>query len=305
MSVFEQRRWFVWACLDTGNSSQLLDSGCVRSMHSRFVRAETNRTFWSVHFELDVLCYMFEIAVARVTSHARIDGMGTTVATPHNEVPSGVMNAPSTWRDAPVRLSESLWGIDWAATFPCELAPGIWAEVASPETVSAFCAEHFGTIFGGVQDAGFWSEEGVAKERYLRNVCDAIIIRDGATDVGVVICNPVDWSTYYLRMAAFVPAYQGQNLVKFVVARLCRILADAGVARFECEAAPSNVRCIATALALGFVVTGTTLSERWGALSRLTRYLNASAEESYLDRFCAAGRSHRDGRQTVAASRGH
>jgi RimJ/RimL family protein N-acetyltransferase len=231
--------------------------------------------------------------------------MGTTVATPHSEVPSEGASAPSMWADAPVRLSELLWGIDWSDTFPCELKPGIWAEVGSPEAVADFCARHFGSIFGDVQGSGFWLDQGAAKERYLRHACDSIIIRDGTTDVGVVICNPVDWSTYYLRMAAFVPAYQGQNLVKFVVARLCRILTEAGVARFECDAAPSNVRCIATALALGFVVTGTTLSERWGALSRLTRYLNPGAEESYLDRFCAAGRSHRDGRQTVAASRGH
>lgn len=224
--------------------------------------------------------------------------MGTTSATPRAEVTAGVMRTPSPPGDKPVRLSEVLWGINWSEAFPFEIKPGIWAEVGSTDAVSAFAREHFGTIFGDSErGARFFLDAGVAKERYLQHVCDSFIVRDGDTAIGVVICNPVDWSSYYLRMAAFLPAYQGQDLVKFVVPRTWAVLARAGVARFEMDTAPSNTRALGAALATGFVVTGTSLSERWGALSRLTRYLDSGAEEAYLDRFCASGRLHRDGRQ--------
>lgn len=222
--------------------------------------------------------------------------MGTTSAIPRTEVASGVLGAPSVATAAPVRLSESLWGIDWSDAFPAELKPGIWAEVGSPEAVSSFATKHFGSIFGDIPGSGFWVETGVARQRYLEHVCDSFIVRDGDVDVGIVICNPLDWSSYYIRLAAFLPAYQSQDLVKHVLLRTWTVLARAGVARVEMETAPSNAQCMASALTLGFVVTGTVLSERWGALSRMARYLNAEAEESYLDRFCAAGRSHRESR---------
>lgn len=226
--------------------------------------------------------------------------MGTTSATPHAEVRLG---APSTPEDAPVRLSELLWGIDWAEAFPFELKPGIWAEVGSPEAVSDFARKNFGAIFGGAdQGSQFFSDAGLSKDRYLQHVCDSFLVKEGDATVGIVICNPVDWSSYYLRMAAFLPAYQGQDLVKLIIPRTWGVLARAGVARFELETAPSNTRALSAALAIGFVVTGTSLSERWGALSRMTRYLDVEAEEAYLDRFCASGRVHRDGRKGRAWS---
>jgi GNAT superfamily N-acetyltransferase len=189
-----------------------------------------------------------------------------------------------------------LWGIDWSACFPSELTPGISVHVGPSDTVSQFLGEHFVSIFGEGSSAGFWQEAGSAKERYLRHACDGFVVRDRGVDVGVVIFNPVDWSTYYLRMMAFLPHYQGRELGPMVVARVAEVLAPVGVERFELETAPSNTRALNAAFAAGFVMTGNTMSERWGALCRLTRFLNVGAEQSYLDRYCLGGRKHRRAR---------
>jgi Acetyltransferase (GNAT) family len=247
--------------------------------------------------------------LAQGVLRARIIDMGTTVAIPREGVSGVSVGPPPIQHAVPVRLSEILWGIDWNLVFPFEIKPGIWVEVSSPDTVTEFSVKNFASIFGDLSSAGFWPDNSPAKQRYLQHACDAFMVRDGDDPIGIVICDPTDWTTYYLRMAAFLPAYQGQDLIKLIAHRLCGVLAGAGVVRFECDAAPSNTRTIGAALSFGFVVTGTSLSERWGALTRLTRYLDAGAEEAYLDRYCAAGRVHRDGRQrrpsTAPANRGH
>ncbi|HEX2731863.1 MAG TPA: GNAT family N-acetyltransferase [Polyangiaceae bacterium] len=238
---------------------------------------------------------------------AESKAMGMTSEAPRNAVAMDDVGAPLAQESAPVRLSETLWGIDWAEHMPWQ-APGdvVAAEVASPERLMRFVSGNYGMIFGDTAAAGFWSDSVEARERYLRHVCDAFIYRDGSDDVGVFIGNPVDWSTYYLRSIAFLPTHQGHQLGPGLVEHVCRILAAHGVVRVELDAAPSNVACAKSALSIGFVLSGTALSERWGALARYTRYLNPDAEGAFIGRYCASGTLHKTTRARRSASgRGH
>jgi hypothetical protein len=71
------------------------------------------------------------------------------------------------------------------------------------------------------------------------------------------------------------------------------VLGQAGVRRFELDTSPANMATIQVLTRLRFNVTGHITSERWGALLRLTKFLDERAEEVFLDSFCSGVRYQR------------
>jgi hypothetical protein len=109
--------------------------------------------------------------------------------------------------------------------------------------------------------------------------------------VGLLVCTPLDWSSYYVRSAALLPEYQGRQAIQhFLSGVLFPELAFAGVERVELDTSPSNLAMMHIATRLRFNPTGTLLTERWGALVHFTRYLTADGERVFLDKFCEGPR---------------
>jgi hypothetical protein len=107
----------------------------------------------------------------------------------------------------------------------------------------------------------------------------------------LLICTPLDWSSYYVRSAALLPEYQGRQAIQhFLSGVLFPELTRAGVERVELDTSPSNLAMMHIATRLRFNPTGTLLTERWGALVHFTRYLAADSEQVFLDKFCAGPR---------------
>jgi ribosomal protein S18 acetylase RimI-like enzyme len=185
-------------------------------------------------------------------------------------------------------LSRELWGIDWRDCLPRELSDGLSVHAADFLTVAPFIGAHYPAIFEQDRRPTRFRSGGSASSRlrYYQAAGDFFAFRDGAEIVAVLICTPVDWSTYYIRSAAALPEYQGRGLVPRFFPFLFERLRAAGVERVEAEAAPSNFASLQHLLRHRFNVTGTVLSERWGALVRLTRFLDDDATEVFLDQFC-------------------
>ncbi|HVU03473.1 MAG TPA: GNAT family N-acetyltransferase, partial [Polyangiaceae bacterium] len=138
------------------------------------------------------------------------------------------------------------------------------------------------------------------KERYYRLAADFFEFKEGRRTVGLFVCNAVDWSTYYIRSAAVLPEYQGLRLSHGFVAFLLETLRGLGVERVEADTSPSNFATLAILTGFHFNVTGTTLSDRWGAQLRLTRYLDTECEDVFLRQFCS-GVIHQRRRRSGAA----
>jgi RimJ/RimL family protein N-acetyltransferase len=191
----------------------------------------------------------------------------------------GPSNGPS--------LSSDLFGIDWATQLPFELTGGIRVELAAMQPTIEFAAAHYAAIFGSdASDRRFLVEAlSPAKMRFLE-LSDRFMFRDGERAIGLLLGNPLDWSTYYWRSIAFLPEFQGRGLLAAALARTDAAMREAGVARLEGEAAPNNQRQLRLLSRLGYVVTGTINSERWGTLLRLTKYLRPEAEERFATQFC-------------------
>jgi hypothetical protein len=122
---------------------------------------------------------------------------------------------------------------------------------------------------------------------------DVLEVRQAGRTIGLLIGAPSDWSTYYLRSLAFLRAYQGRQLHARIFPWMFAELARAGVRRVEAETSPSNLATVMLLTRMRFNITGNVLTERWGALLRLTRYLDESAEDVFLDKFCTGIRYQR------------
>lgn len=163
---------------------------------------------------------------------------------------------------------------------------GIVCAIEDRETVLAFVAEHYSKIFGAGGAAGRFHEEGSspAKDRFTDEM-DTFALRDQGRMVGAVMCHPTDWSSYYIRSFALLPEAQARGVGSRFLQIAAPILRDAGVARFEAECAPGNAPSLTALLKAGFIVTGTVMSERWGYLLRLTRFLDEDALDAFHTQF--------------------
>jgi len=189
----------------------------------------------------------------------------------------------------PGKMSRFLWGIDWSEWLPRGVSDdGIELHLSDIESALPFISAHYGEIFEQDLERGRFFNEPFdgAKSRYYR-MADVFEIKHAERTIGVFIGTPSDWSTYYLRSMGLLPAYQGQKLPRVILPFLFERLAGAGVRRFEADTSPSNLATVRWLTHLGFNVTGTVLSERWGALLRLTKFVDEVAEDVFLDKFCS------------------
>ena len=196
------------------------------------------------------------------------------------------------------RLSEEIFGLDWNRILPfrvesaaAEILPADSAEVAG------FLAENASTLLGSRGSGsviGF--DPGPRKRDYCDRVADGFkVVREGRT-VGVVVAEPSDWSSYYVRYMSVLPDRRGQGLVSGFVDLFTSVLPRHDVDRLETDISASHLAQIQRLVGLGFYVTGNNQSERFGSLVRMVRFLSVRCERAFQDRFCAGVRT-----QTVRA----
>lgn len=161
------------------------------------------------------------------------------------------------------------------------------AHPSSYDAVLPFVHAHYAAIFHEDGTSPFsTSRVNDQKARYYRKAGDFFEIREGERTVGLVVGTPVDWSTYYIRSAAVLPEFQARQLGSRVLRIMFPHLAAAGVERVEADTSPSNFAVIQLLTRLKFNVTGSVLSDRWGAQVKLTRFLDERAENVFLRQYC-------------------
>lgn len=183
-------------------------------------------------------------------------------------------------RASVVRASERLWNLRWPTRQfgTTSISPATFSDAAS------FVAEHYPKIFPS--QPGLWLEEKMtaAKRRFLEE-SDVLLFRDEGRIIGICVCNPVDWATYYIRTLAILPEHRRRNIVDELGVLFDETLRCAGVERIEAETAPSNVVMNRFFLGHGWMVTATVNSERWGTLLRYTKFLTSESERTFRRQF--------------------
>jgi hypothetical protein len=186
-------------------------------------------------------------------------------------------------------LSETMWNLDWSAHLPAAVTrDGVVVQRGAFDGMMPFIIDNFATMFeeDPTNSPFAQSSASEAKAHYYRRCADFFEFKDGVNTVGVLICTPVDWSTYYIRLCAFLPSYQGRQLLQRFFPDFFGILKAAGVERVETDTSPSNLAVMHIMNRFRFNATGTILSERWGALVRFTKFLDDQSEQVFLRQYC-------------------
>ena len=204
------------------------------------------------------------------------------------------------------RLSEALWGIRWDALLPLDLGGGSSVRTSSLAAAMPFVREHYAHIFEDDGTSPFRNDVLTPmKARYYELCADFFEFVHDHKTVGLLVCDPLDWSTYYIRSAAILPEHQGRQLVqRFFTSLAFELLARTGVCRVDIDVSPSNVAMLHIATRLRFNPTGTVLTERWGALTRFTKFLSDDAHQVFLEQFCSGVKYQRRPSPTREAVQG-
>jgi ribosomal protein S18 acetylase RimI-like enzyme len=189
---------------------------------------------------------------------------------------------------ASARFSEAIWNIDWSLHLPLALTEGVTVAYSSFERARPFLAANLAAIVEEDPASSPFLQKAPtdAKVRYLQRNADYFEFKDGERTAGFMLCTPIDWSSYYIRLTAILPEYHGKKFPQRFLPTLFEVLKAAGVERVETETSPSNLAVMHIMNRFRFNVTGTVLSERWGALVRFTKFLDEESERVFLDQFC-------------------
>lgn len=194
---------------------------------------------------------------------------------------------PRRQEDAPRSLSQRLWNLDWRDDFPLRFDDA-QIEAATAEDVMPFVQAHYPAIFGhkDLADRFLPSPTTDAKKRFFAEM-DYFVFRVGGDVVGVAMGNASDWTTYYVRSAAVLPEYRERGLLTRFFEHIDAPLRAVGVERIEAETSPANVPIVRLLTGRGYVVNGSTSSERWGLLLRYTKYLSEDARAAFVRQYTA------------------
>lgn len=201
----------------------------------------------------------------------------------------------------PQTLSARFWGAELARDLPRVLSrDGVQAVRGEIGRVGEFLMQAFPTFTEEELGADLSPRMIEAKGHYLRTASDLIELQHLGRTVGVMVGAPEDWSSFYVRILAFLPEYQRPALTRrFVRECLFEPLVARGVERIVAETWPTNIAMTRGFTEMHFHVTGHQLSERWGALVRYTKFLDPAREAAFERRFAGAlpGRNNQ-GRRT-------
>lgn len=186
-----------------------------------------------------------------------------------------------------VPASRRLWSLDWRLELPWDLGTG-WAEHASMEEVLLFVQQHYADVFGASEVAGRFlpSPMTEAKRRFFEEM-DFFAFRVEDQTAGVCMMHPSDWTTYYGRSVAILPQYRERHLMSRFLEKLVAPLRAAGVERIETDCSPANLAMMRTLGGQGWVVTGSSSSERWGVVLRHTKFLSEDAHAVFMRQYTA------------------
>ena len=163
---------------------------------------------------------------------------------------------------------------------------GVEAAVGEMARVRDFLAREFPSLTEEGLGSTPQRETLEAKLVYLNTKCDLVELRHRDRTIGILVGEPEDWSSYYVRMFAVVSEYQRPSLIRRF-ARECLFgpLTRQNIQRVTSDTSPANLAMSRILTELHFHVTGHQLSERWGPMVQYTKFLDPACEAAFHARF--------------------
>ena len=105
--------------------------------------------------------------------------------------------------------------------------------------------------------------------------------------------EPIGWSfgwqtegdTFYMNWTGVIPAYQNKGIYSAFLRHLIDYLKALGYVRVTSNHMVNNRRVLVAKMKAGFIATGMTLDERWGAVLWLTYFIEQAQQEGFRQAF--------------------
>ena len=160
---------------------------------------------------------------------------------------------------------------------------GVTMDHGDFSTTFRFIEKHHDRIFDSVHSDHFFQEPMTdKKEAFLRDRTDHFLFQKDGAVMGVVMGNPIDWCSYYVRYCAFEEQFQKLGIVQHSFPVLIDYISSMGFQQIEIDVSPSNHPQIQVMNRTGFVITGQFNSEKWGSLLRFTKYIDTQRQKTFL-----------------------
>jgi GNAT superfamily N-acetyltransferase len=184
--------------------------------------------------------------------------------------------------------TEAILGLSFGDHFPLYLSPEDHVVIAELSQVLEFLSKNFQEGFETARASAAFAGEpfSESKRRYYERVSDCFLFKHGDTTIGSFLGTAIDWSTYYIRNILILPEYQGQGRWQRFLTHLLEILQEAEVDRVEIDVSPANLKHLRALNKLDFNVSGLNLTDRWGGLLKLTKFLKPRRHGIFLEQFC-------------------
>lgn len=184
-------------------------------------------------------------------------------------------------------IIESLFSIKWSHFFPIHYSQNITFTMGRYSDVENFLIQYQNELPDGRENKQFTMyEQTLRKKIYYQKYADHFLIQDDHKTIGFFTGNVLDWSSYYFRYIYILKEYRGDQLSLHFYQHLITILQSAGVDRVEAHIAPNDHLQYQKLLSLGLVQTGMWLTDRWGALVHMTKFLTSQKKDFFDRQFC-------------------
>lgn len=183
-----------------------------------------------------------------------------------------------------VTMSERILGLDWATVLPWTI-DDVRVQLSSFDEALPFITEHGVALFGAGNESFLREPMTEAKRRFCAEMDTFLLFKDGAP-IGYWAGHPSDWTTYYARSMAILPAFRQSRVASELSRRVAETLAErTEVRRAEVDTSVANTAMTKILLGLGFVATSTFASERWGLTVRFTKFIDQEAGQIFARQF--------------------
>ena len=182
--------------------------------------------------------------------------------------------------------------MDFEATraqfFPFNPIPSITVRSVDDPTVFAITGKLADQVFVPAADLGLrpYTPPPQHLRAALQQHSERFVFYNEADEpVGWSIGEQTDPDAFFMRWTGILPAYQKRGIYAAFLRHLLAYLQALGYERVTSNHMVNNRAVLIAKMKAGFIATGMSLDERWGALLWLTYYLDDAAAEGFRSAF--------------------
>lgn len=172
--------------------------------------------------------------------------------------------------------------------FPYQPNPSVTIRAVDQKTVYEVTGKISSQVFTPLADLGlmpYQSSPQLLRDALQRHSEQFVFYNADDEPIGWSIGEQRETDTFFMAWTGILPAYQSQGIYSSFLRHLLKYLKSVGYRRVNSNHMVNNRPVLIAKLKAGFVASGMSLDERWGAVLWLTYYIDKENEAGYRSAF--------------------